>query len=164
MKLWKILVFCLCGLILLLGVVRAVLPSQLDDVGPLMNCSANELSVGDEYFVVPLFENISIAENKSWCDEILSYGKELGLHGVYHTYHEFGFYRNEEYLNEGIGVFEGCFGEVPESFKPPQIYWLEENNWIRERMSVKLLWNQLTHKVYHCGDSGRFPNWLIRIY
>lgn len=156
--------------------IRFVLPSQLDDVNPLMDCSEEELNLADVYFVVPKFENVSISNFDSqldskhqtgqgtWCEEISKKGKEIGLHGVYHGYHEFGEFRDIDYLDEGIEIFEECFGKNPETFKPPQIYWTSDNDWIRDRMGVKLFWNQVTHKVYHCGDSGLFPNWMVRIF
>ena len=29
---------------------------------------------------------------------------------------------------------------------------------------LKTLFNQITHKVYHCNDTGKFPNWLINLF
>jgi len=178
MKIWSLYGFILLGLIFALFFVRLILPSQVDDVNPLMNCSEEVLDLADVYFVVPKFSGVEI-EGK-WCEEIkkrvsssgwrLGIGdlrsgkKELALHGVYHSYNEFGVFRDEEYFEEGVRVFQDCFGFVPKRFKPGQLVFCEENSWIRERMDVELFWNQLFHKVYHCGDSGRFPNWFIRIF
>jgi len=82
----------------------------------------------------------------------------------YHNYEEFGEVRDEEYFHEGVLIFEKCFGFAPESFKPGQLVFAEENNWIRGEMGVDLFWNQFFHKVYHCNDSGTFPNWMIKVF
>lgn len=157
-KWWWILV----GLVGLLFFVRLVLPSQVDDVSPLMNCSEEVLEWGDVYFVVPKFEGVVVSEE--WCGEILEREKELALHGVYHSFEEFGVYRDEEYFGEGVEIFERCFGFEPERFKPGQLVFARENDWIRGEMEVELFWNQIFHKVYHCGDSGVFPNWVVRVF
>jgi hypothetical protein len=152
------------SLVVVLFFVRFILPSQIDDVNPLMNCSDEVLELADVYFVVPKFSGFVISENRSWCDEILDRDKKLALHGVYHIYEEFGVYRDEEYFSEGVEIFEECFGFAPTRFKPGQLAWTSENDWIKEKMEVDLFWNQLFHKVYHCGDSGIFPNWVVRIF
>jgi hypothetical protein len=145
-----------------LWLVRAVLPSQIDDVNPLMGCSVDELEMADVYFVVPVYDGVEI--DGEWCEGILGKGKEVALHGVYHSYEEFGVGRDREYLDYGVGVFKECFGFAPERFKPPQIAWDSENDWIRGVLDVELFWNQVFHKVYHCGDSGVFPNWVIGVF
>lgn len=142
--------------------MRLVLPSQLDDVSPEISCEEKLLNRAGVYFVIPKFEGVEI--EREWCEGILEREKDIGLHGVYHTYEEFAVYRDEDYLGEGIDIFEECFGFLPERFKPGQLKWNKENNWIKEKMEVDLFWNQVFHKVYHCGDTGRFPNWLIRIF
>jgi len=149
-------------LIVGLWLVRLVLPSQLDDVSPGISCEEKLLNRADIYFVIPKFENIEI--EREWCEDILKKEKTIGMHGVYHSYKEFEVYRNEEYFNEGTKAFEECFGFAPEKFKPGHLKWTDENNWIKEKMKVDLFWNQVFHKVYHCGDTGVFPNWAIRIF
>jgi hypothetical protein len=158
MKWWWIPV----GLVVLLGFVRLVLPSQLDDVNPLMGCSEEELELGDVYFVVPKFEGVEI--DAEWCDYILGKDKEIAMHGVYHTYAEFGVVRSEVSLNEGLDIFRECFGFDAERFKPGNLKWNSGNDWIGDMVEVDLRWNQIFHKVYHCGDSGDFPNWFIRMF
>jgi hypothetical protein len=150
------------GIIVCLFFIRLVLPSQLDDVNPLMNCSEEVLDLGDVYFVIPKFSGIAI--DGEWCEEILNKNKELGMHGIYHTYNEFGIYRDGVYFNDGVEIFRDCFGFGPERFKPGHLVFSEENYWIRNMVEVDLIWNQIFHKVYHCGDSGVFPNWMIRIF
>ena len=158
MKWWWIPV----GLVVLLFFTRLVLPSQLDDVNPLMGCSEEELDLGDVYFVVPAFDGVEI--DGEWCAGILDRDKELALHGVYHTYAEFGVVRSEAYFGEGVDIFEECFGVRPERFKPGNLKWTSENDWIEDEMKLELRLNQIFHKVYHCGDTGDFPNWFIRIF
>ncbi len=164
MKFWKY--FGLVILILIIGLwfVRFILPSQVDDVNPLMNCSNSVLNKGDVYFVVPKFEGFIISKNRLWCENILGRGKELAMHGVYHTYNEFGTYRDEVYFDEGADIFRKCFGFFPERFKPGQLKWNSKNDWIRDEVDVDLFWNQVFHKVYHCGDGGMFPNWVVRVF
>ena len=158
MKWWWIVVIFVLGLFF----VRLVLPSQLDDVSPEIFCEENLMDRADVYFVIPKFGGVEIT--KEWCEEILEKGKEIEMHGIYHNYHEFGIYHNEEYFGEGVDIFERCFGFSPMRFKPGQLVLSKENNWIKDKIEVDLIWNQIFHKVYHCGDSGMFPNWLIRIF
>jgi len=158
MKWWWIFV----GLVVLLFFIRLVLPSQVDDVNPLMGCSDEILDLADVYFVVPKFEGVAIGGK--WCDYISGKNKKLAMHGVYHTYREFEAYRNEVYFEEGVEIFEECFGFKPERFKPGQLEFSRDNDWIRDEVEIDLIWNQIFHKVYHCGDSGVFPNWFIRVF
>ena len=162
MKICKYFGLVVLVLFLILFFIRLVLPSQVDDVSPLMNCDDEVLGLANVYFVVPKFEGVAI--DREWCDYILGKDGELAMHGVYHTYREFGVYRDEVYFGEGVEIFEECFGFEPERFKPGNLAWAGENDWIRDEVEVDLRWNQIFHKVYHCGDSGLFPNWLIRIF
>lgn len=149
-------------MILGLWLVRAVLPSEIDDVSSGIECNERWMDLADVYWVIPKFENVSIDEE--WCEEILSRDKRLAMHGFYHTYEEFGVFRDVDYFDEGEEIFTECFGFKPTRFKPPQLAWSSENDWIKENVEVDLFWNQVFHKVYHCGDTGVFPNWLIRLF
>lgn len=143
-------------------IVRAFSSTQLDDVTPGIPCETDVLEKSDVYFVVPMFGNKSIADNKTWCSEMIKSGKKLEMHGVYHTYNEFFELRDDSYINEGVIAFERCFGELPTGFKAPQLALSKENERLLEqRMNVYRYWNQLTHKVYHCNDTGRLPNKFI---
>ena len=161
MKKWWIILLSVV-VVFFLFFVRLVLPSQIDDVSPGIDCEDYLLDWADVYYVIPKFENVSVDE--VWCNWILERDKELSMHGVYHFYEEFGVERDVDYLNKGIKIFEDCFGFEPERFKPPQLEFAESNDWMRERMEIDLIWNQIFHKVYHCGDTGVFPNWFIRIF
>jgi predicted deacetylase len=146
-------------------IVRAVSEKQLDDVSPGIPCEQELLDKSDVFFIIPKFANESIGDYKEWCEKILNSGKKLEMHGVYHTYREFMTKKNESYLDEGIIEFNKCFGEKPAGFKAPQVALSGENKAMIEKKGLYIYdyWNQLTHKVYHCNDSGKYPNWLMRI-
>jgi hypothetical protein len=154
----------LFGIFICFFFIRLLSPSQLDDVSPRIYCEEELMNDADIYYVIPKFEGSKISDNKNWCKNILDREKGLEMHGIYHSYKEFEIYRDEEYFKEGINIFEKCFGFSPEKFKPGQLILAKENNWIKEKVEVDLFWNQVFHKVYHCGDTGLFPNWLIRIF
>jgi len=163
-------VWIIVGIIVLavfgLFIVRLVLPSELDDVTPGIQCDASLIDKSDVLWVIPLYKNDSILNHQDWCDSLLAKNKTLGMHGVYHTFNEFFEKRNSEYVLRGIDAFEKCFGKKPEMFKAPQLALSSENRKMIEsmRMKVKGKWNQLFRKVYHCSDTGVMPNWFIRIF
>ena len=185
MKVWRYFVVVFIGLVIGLFLTRLILPSQLDDVSPKIPCEENLMEWADVYYVIPKFENVSISENREWCgeilerkmatrgipselrtsNEVLSLSGKLAMHGIYHEYEEFRGKISLENLEEGMGIFKECFGFEPERFKPPQISISSRNKkLVRERMELDLFWNQLFHKVYHCGDTGIFPNWVVRVF
>jgi len=146
-------------LIITLFLIRLFSEKQLDDVSPEISCERDLLKKADVLYVIPNFNNKSIAENKSWCEQIKELDKKLAMHGVYHAYNEFLEDRNENYLNEGISIFEQCFNLSPKKFKPPQLE-ISKNNkkLIKQKMNLDALFNQIFHKVYHCNDTGKFSN------
>jgi len=154
--------FFILLLIIVLFLIRFFSEKQIDDVSPEIPCEPSLLKKVDVLYVIPKFNDKSIAENKSWCEQIKGLDKKLAMHGVYHTYNEFLEDRNEEYLNEGITIFEQCFGFYPEKFKPPQLE-ISKNNkkLIKQKMNLDALFNQIFHKVYHCNDSGGASNNLV---
>ena len=78
------------------------------------------------------------------------------MHGVYHTYHEFGTPRNESYILEGIDAFEKCFGYKPILFKAPFLVLSKENKKTLQNNGFEIQGypNQVMHKVYHCAGAG----------
>jgi len=148
------------GIIILISIIliaRFLLPIQLDDVSPGISCSQELLEKADIYYVIPNFHNQSnIADNQTWCDYIKSFNKELRLHGVTHEYKEFKKDRDQEYIQQGINMFEQCFQESPNYFKPPQIWINKQNRQLIKESGLNIDWvfNQIFHKVYHCDDSG----------
>ena len=162
MKKWRGLLTILAGLLIILFIIRLVSPSQIDDVSSEIPCEQELLELTDVYYVIPRFNNTT--NDKEWCEEILLMGKELAMHGVTHEYKEFKTLRDEEYVQLGINDFEECFGFTPEKFKAPNLRWTSKNNWMKDRLKIQVKWNQLTHKVYHCNNTGSLPNWLIKIF
>ena len=160
MKILKASVFVLIVLIILLFATRFTLPRQIDDVNPYMNCTKNELNRADVFYVVPIFEGIPINESKEWCEKILALNKTIYLHGIYHTYREFGSDVEFKDFKEGVEIFKDCFGFYPKQFKAPQLVFAKENQWLLDffDLNIDSNINQLFHKVYHCNDSGAFSN------
>ncbi len=160
----KILIpLTLLTLIFLLFIIRAFSETQIDDIHPDISCP--EIEKAEVLYVIPIFENQSIADNPEWCRQILSLNKTLALHGVYHTYQEFLTDRDLEYLNKGIIAFEKCFGYKPAHFKPPQLKISKNNkNLIKNNLNLDLIFNQIFHKVYHCQDTGKFSNKFIDLF
>ena len=153
-------------LIFVLFFIRLSNPREIDDVSPEIFCSEKYLEKSDILWVIPKFNNKPISENKTWCNYILNLNKTLGLHGVNHDFNEFETEKTQEYLQQAINIFEECFGFKPEMFKPPRLKISDENKELvkRNNLKLKVKFNQLMHKVYHCDDSGVFPNRVIDIF
>jgi len=153
-----VLTLIFCWLIL-----RAVSLRQVDDVSPNIPCTQDILDKSETLMVIPIFENRSIAENKSWCDFILSLNKTLGMHGVYHKYLEFSELRDESYIFIGMEEFRKCFGKYPEIFEAPQLALSSENEKLLRKMGFEVRGYpyQMTHKVYHCSDTGKYSNRFV---
>ena len=150
-------------LIVSLFLIRLFSEKQLDDVSSGIACEEWLLEDADVYFVIPQFEGVEI--DKEWCGDILEREKELALHGVEHSFEEFGADREEEYLQEGIDIFKECFGFEAERFKPPQLVISKGNKkLIKKKMKLDGWLKQILHKVYHCEDSGLLPNCFVRIF
>lgn len=154
----------IAALVVALFFTRLLMQTELDDVHPLIPCEDRLLEESDVLWVVPLYENESIAEHGAWCAAIKGMNKTLGMHGVRHTYEEFKEARDAAYLEQGIQAFETCFGFMPERFKAPQLALSRENAALVREAGFEIhgQWGQLTHKVYHCEDSGRVRNTWIR--
>lgn len=153
-------------IVLMLFVIRLSAHTEIDDISSEIGCDTNLIEKNDILWVIPLFNNVSIVNNSTWCATILNLNKTLGMHGVYHTYREFETQRDDLYLQEGINAFESCLGFKPILFKAPQLAFNKSNrNLIEQKgMEIKGKWNQLTHKVYHCSDTGKFSNKLIDVF
>ncbi|MCU0642422.1 MAG: hypothetical protein MUF61_02485 [archaeon] len=146
--------------------IRAFSTTQIDDVTPGIPCGEDLLEKSDVFFVIPKFEGRGIGVEDDWCEKMLLSGKKLEMHGVYHVYNELYTLRNESYINEGVIEFNKCFGKKPDGFKAPQLALSSENKRVIGGMGMRNYgyWNQLTHKVYHCNDSGVLPNWMIDLF
>jgi predicted deacetylase len=138
---------------------RRVLPRQIDDFSDSILCEEEYLEKSSILMVIPLFENKSIAENKTWCKYVLSLNKTLGMHGVYHTYQEFLVEnRSEDYIRLGMQEFYKCFGFYPEIFGVPHLALKSENKKTLQKMGFKIHNKPfyVFHKVYHCEEKGKF--------
>ena len=162
-KIWITILLIILSIILIIFFIRLINPREIDDVTPGIPCEDEYLEKSDILLVIPNFNNISIAENKFWCEKILSLNKTLGMHGITHEYNEFKTDRIEDYLEEGIEIFEKCFGFKPQMFKPPQLKISENNKKLikNNNLELKTNFNQITHKVYHCNDSNVIKNKII---
>jgi predicted deacetylase len=142
-------------------------PTEIDDVSPGILCPEIEIYNPDVLYIIPDYNAHPISFYPKWCNYILSRNKELGLHGVKHTYKEF-LYENisQEELNLGIEEFEKCFELTPKTFKPPQLAISAENKQLIKKNNLKFkgYFNQATHKVYHCSDDKMIPNRIVKIF
>ena len=68
-----------------LFLIRFFSHRELDDVTPGIQCDDSLLKKSDVLWIIPDFNNTSVANDKSWCDYIISLNKTLGMHGVYHS-------------------------------------------------------------------------------
>lgn len=160
MKIYYYILILICVLLLALHFIRAVSPKELDDVSPRIPCDKELMEKVDILWVIPYYENKPISYNKTWCSEILAMNKILGMHGVNHDFNEFTHDWNQKYLDDGIEIFKECFNQTPELFKPPQLAYSHKNDDIIKSSGMKRKGslNQITHKVYHCQDTGTISN------
>lgn len=159
------IIYIILFLILLLFFIRLISPIHLDDVTPGISCEKELLEKADILYVIPKFEGVKISDNESWCDYILSLNKTIGMHGVTHSYFEFLEDRDEDYLQEGIIIFEECFGFKPNRFKPPNLKISDSNKkLVKKYMKLDLTLSHVFHKVYHCEDTGSFPNSFMDLF
>jgi len=134
---------------------------EIDDISPEIFCEKEYLEKADILWVIPNYKNIPISDNQSWCQEMLSLNKTLGMHGIKHYYREFESENiTEEEFQKAINIFEECFNQTPTMFKAPNIKINKQNKELIKNSPLKLKnhFNQITHKVYHCNDTGILPN------
>jgi predicted deacetylase len=160
MKKWAkiilVIIIFISAILFIIFLSRLFLPKQLDDVSPSISTEENLLLKSESLMIIPIYENNSIAENKSWCYYILNLNKTLAMHGVYHTYKEFSETRDEEYIRRGAEEFKKCFGFYPQIFEAPQLALNRENRALLKEMGfgIKEWPNMLMRKVYHTQDTG----------
>jgi len=162
MKRGVITILTVVGIILIfIFLIRTTSPRELDDLTPGILCELEYLNKSDILWVIPLYNNIPISENKTWCKEVLKLNKTIGMHGIRHSpYREFEQNISQQEMQLGINIFKECFGFEPELFKPPQLAISDKNLKLIDynNLTYKGKLNQITHKVYHCNDSGILPN------
>ena len=157
---FRILLYFILVLLLIfiaLYIIRLFGERQIDDVNPFRFCENEYVDKSETLMVIPLFENKSIAENKTWCNYILSLNKTLAMHGVYHSYNEFLEDRDENYIKLGIEEFKKCFGYYPIIFEAPQLALSKNNEKLLRQMGfeVRNYRFNMFHRVYHCVDFER---------
>lgn len=165
-KIIKIILILIIFLIILLFLLRLFSLRELDDLHPDISCDKELIEKSDILWIIPLYNNNSINNYPKWLDRIKRYNKTLGMHGIEHSYKELSIDRDEIYFNSGIKEFEKAFGYKPKIFKPSHLAINSENKKLLEGKGFKVYgnWHQLTHKVYHCSDTGKSPNWVIGIF
>jgi predicted deacetylase len=167
MKKIKIIILAIVSLVAIIFLIRLLNPTEIDDISPGIPCPEIEQYNPDNLYVIPNFAGIPLSENTEFCKEILSLNKTLALHGINHTYREF-LYENisQENLNFAISEFEKCFNQTPKIFKPSHLQISKTNKKIikENNLELKTWFNQGTHKVYHCNNSGRMKNFWVRIF
>jgi predicted deacetylase len=166
MKRGKIILITIISILVLLFLIRLISPKEIDDINQDIPCEKDYIVKSDILWIIPLHNNTPISNNQTWCQEILKLNKTLGMHGVYHSYHEFTYFVNETELQEAKKIFKECFGYEPTLFKPPYLKLSIENKALLEKnnLEIKWIWNQNFHKVYHCQDDGVFPNWFHDVF
>ena len=165
-----ILITLIILLIVILFLVRHFSLKDLDDVSPGRYCLKSLIDKSDILFVIPLLNNVSIADNESWCEYILSLNKTIGMHGVYHAPDvpgEFVADRDRAYIQKGMEEFKRCFGFYPSLFEAPQLRLSDKNSVLLREMNLKVfsVSHAITHKTYHCTDQGQKSSlvWMNRI-
>lgn len=142
-----ILVVCLIWLI-----IRAVSPEELDDVHPRIQDVDDPLVNRSKWlWVMPLYMNDPISNHPEWVAQLKATGKNLGLHGVEHTYDEFGHDLPEAYIKRGIDEFTKAFGYAPRHFKAPKLSLTPNNAAIirKHGMEIKGRLNQFLRRAFH---------------
>jgi len=144
-------------LIIIILLIRDFSIKQIDDVTPGRFCERNLVEKSQTLMIIPLLDNISIADNVSWCDYILSLNKTLGMHGVYHTPNEFSYKLGEGDIRKGMEEFKKCFGFYPPIFEAPRLDLNRENEKILREMGFEVRGYRFSifHKVYHCVDFNK---------
>ncbi len=129
-------------------------PLIVDDVHPQNTCSTL-LEKADILYVIPLQENSSIVYNHKWCKQIKSLNKTLGLHGIKHSYHEFGKPVSSEELTQATSAFEKCFDQKPVLFRPPYNLITQENKEKVELLNMTIYNKRFfEHPYCHCNPQS----------
>lgn len=165
MKPWVLNLIIVLVFLLLIGIVIGIIivvsrecsPREIDDIHQQIPCKQDLMDDATWLWVIPLYNNVPVSQDKAFCQKLLNSGKKLGMHGVKHTFAEFSKDITKEYLEEGMRVFEEAFGYKPTHFKPPKMMVTEHNmKLIKDSgMILHTRFQQFIHKVYHCEDHGR---------
>jgi peptidoglycan/xylan/chitin deacetylase (PgdA/CDA1 family) len=138
---------------------------ELDDVHPRIQDVDDPLVKRSKWlWVMPLYMDDPISNHPEWVARIKNTGKILGLHGVKHTYNEFGYDLSEDYIQSGIDEFTKAFGYPPRHFKAPKISLTKNNEAIirKHGMDIKGRFNQIIHQAHH-NWNGRMTDGTNRL-
>jgi predicted deacetylase len=137
---------------------------ELDDVHPSIQ-SVNHPYIKESkwLWIIPNYNNDPITNYPEWIEYIKNSGKKIGMHGVNHTYKEFGYNVSENYIQQGMNIWKKAFNEYPKYFKAPKLCLSINNKKLLEKkgMKIKGIYNQLLHKVYHTPEN-RFKNGRLK--
>lgn len=150
--------------LLIFLLIRNLSHEELDDVHPRVQSVDDPLVKRSKWlWVMPLYMDDPISNHPEWIAKIKATGKMIGLHGVKHTYNEFGRDLSESYIKSGIDEFTKAFGYKPRFFKAPKLSITSKNAVIinKHGMKIKGVLNQLIHRVFHNWNNrlpdGRLP-------
>jgi len=166
-KIFAIILIIILTFLVVIEFSRLISPREIDDVSPGIQCEQKYLEKADILLVIPDYREKPISEDSLWCYKISKMNKIIGMHGINHYYKEFNDDKiNQEKLNNSIEIFQKCFGYKPQIFKAPYLMLSEENKELLEKNNFKIKeeLNQVFHKVYHCSDTGTFPNWFHDLF
>ena len=168
MKTIFIVGFVLLSFLMMVGLVillcRISLHEELDDVHPYILGIDDPLAQRSAWlWVIPMYMGEPISNHPHWVQELKDSGKKIGLHGVYHTKHEFGIDRSDEYIDKGINEFTKAFGYRPTHFKAPGLKLTKANRIKLEKrgLIIQGLLNQILHTVHHSPKGRRNNGWLL---
>jgi len=158
----KIILIIILILAITLFSIRKISPREIDDIHPIWYCEQEYIDKATTLWVMPMWNGSDMSENKTWCGKMRNSNHKFGMHGIQSWYQEFNSPINETDFINAINIYERCLGEKPTMFKAPALKISEENKKLiaKYNMTLRTPYHQTIHKVYHCQDTGRFPNWL----
>lgn len=156
----KITIYALITLIFALFLLRLTTPREIDDIHPNWDCEQKYINKSTYLWIMPMWNNSPISKNTDWCEQMRNSNHKFGMHGIQSWYREFNEPINEIQLKQAINEYEKCLGEKPTLFKAPALKITKDNKELIEKynMTLRTSFHQTIHKVYHCQDTGVFPN------
>lgn len=137
---------------------------ELDDVHPSIQSLDHPYIKRSKWlWIIPMYNNDPITNYPDWIKSIKNSGKKIGMHGIKHTYNEFGYDLSEDYIQKGMNIWKEAFGEYPKYFKAPKLSLTSNNKKLLEKNGIQIMgmYNQILHTVYHTPENrlvdGRLP-------
>jgi len=151
-------------------ILRSTGYEHLDDMHPSNSCPILDsfvLRSKTQYlWIIPFQNGTAISDFPEWCADLKQLEQDglvvLGMHGVYHEWHEDGSAEFEccvdpaSLMEEGLAVWKKAFNATPKHFAFPGGFGSAENAAFLQDtygMYLRSLLNGLLHRVYHCDDS-----------